>query len=331
MNTFGQLKASRIADVIGMCPTSSEFKDIVNEAMERLANRGNWKGSYQRVRFCLDNGCITLPRQIESLIEISQCSDPVPVRNQWYEFVSDVSGFIPNSDCNCQRNLIDRGYYPTFADLKPPNKEIRLYYTNSSDIGKRVLLLGNDQNEIWIRSLEDGVYIDGTWYTLASPFTQTTFAYTALTGIQKEETAGDVLVYEVDTVTSVERLLARMQPTETVAYYHRYYFNGLDSACTTSGTKTVLALAKLRFIPVSQDSDFLYIPNIPAIKDMVRSIYFDEKDTAESQAQAIRFERKAIAELNHQKQTASPKDQITIRSNVYGSAVLSKKNIGRLT
>lgn len=335
MNTLAQLKASRLGKVLGICPDTSDFLEYANEAMERLAHRGNWKGTFQRMRLCLTEGCITLPRIVESFQTISLCAEPVRVVNQFYEFLPNGNGLAWNNGCDSwcgDPMLIDRGYFPTTSDIRG-TKTIRLYYTVSSDIGKRVLIQGYDANGIWIRSVESGTTIDGFYMTLTDPFIDSSFTLTSITGIQKDVTNGDVLLYEVDTDGS-QRLLGRFEPSETVVSRRRYFYKGLEDhgdCCTDCDTKTVVGIAKLKFIPVSVNTDYLYIPNIPAIMDMVRSIYFYEKDTPTSQAQGTFFERKAIAELNHQKETDSPKSQIGARTNPYGSAALRKQRIGSLT
>lgn len=309
--------------------------------MQRLIERGNWKGSIQRIRMCLDNGCVTLPRQVLSLKDMSFCDRAIPIRNQWWEYLPNGDGVMHASNCGstCAASCpgtqaIDRGFHPTFSDVRAPNKRLRIYVQLASDYGKRMLIQGYDSNNDFIRTIDDSVNVDGIWLTFTDPYVDLPFDISSITGIQKDVTNGDVLLYEIDTITGLQRLIGRYEPSETVAQYHRYlitdFGNTGSGCCTNESTRTITALAKLDFIPVSVPTDYLFIDNIPAIKEMCQSIRFSEMDTAQAQAQALIHEKKAIRELNHQKQNLNGDDQVAVIQRVYGSAALWKKSIGRL-
>lgn len=335
-HTLRDAKDSRIPISVGVCGDSAEFLAYLNEATERLIFRGKFKGSYQKVRLCLSDGCITLPRQIASITDIALCNNPIPIRNQFFEFLSNGDGILSGDSCSCAPSqLVDRGWFPLFFDIRGTNKRIRVYPDVTTDAGKIVTFFGNDKNGNWIRSSEtvDDVttWSDGFTLTIADPFVDSTFDVKDITGIQKEDTDGAILIYEVDTESGEQRLLGRMEPKERVASYRRYFLNGLDSGdCCDCDTKTITAMAKLEFIPLSVDSDYLYIDNLPALKEMCRSILFGERDSIQANAQAELCEKRAIRELNHQKQHLNGDQEIAIGLNIFGSAPLYKQRIGKL-
>lgn len=339
--TFAQINSSRIPQVLGICADSDELYSIVNEGMQRLIERGNWKGSIQPVRLCLEEGCVTLPRQILSLKAISLCDAAIPIRNQWWEYLPNGDGILKPDGCSsaCAATCpgpqtLDRGFHPVFSELRGDEKKLRIYPTITGDVGKRILIQGYDSNGDYIRTLDNGIYIDGIWITLAEPFVDSPFEIQSITGVQKEETDGDVLLYELDVPSGSERLIGRYEPSETVAEYHRYLIYGMDAGagtcCPSETTKTIMALAKLDFIPVSKPTDYLFIDNIPAIKEICQSIRYSEMDNPGAQAKAVVHERRAIRELNHQKQNLNGNDQTAVKIQTQGSAQFWKKSIGRM-
>lgn len=334
-STLLDIRTSRIPQVLGICSDSDEVPSYVNEAMQRLMVRGRWKGSWQRARICSQGGCLTLPRQIAAIHEMAVCGMPVSIRNQFWEFLLNGTGVQwddSENHCSCPGpNFIDRGWFPTYADIIGA-KTLRLYPSVSSDNGKRVLVQGYDANNQWVRTLDSGVYIDGYYMTLAEPFVDSEFTFTSITGIQKPETDGNILLYEVD-AAGTQRQLGVFEPDEKVPQYRRYFMKNPGGLCDTSccnDSVTFTGIAKLEFIPVSADTDYLFIDNIPAIKEMCRAIRFGEMDTAQAMSQARICEANAIRELNHEKQTYNENDTIAIGCHVFGSARLNKKSIGRL-
>lgn len=334
-STLATAKASRIAQVLGICADSDEFISYINEAQQRLISRGHWKGSFQPIALCVSSGCITLPRQVAAISEVSVCNESVPIRNQWFEYLPGGIGTQFNESCStsCQsKNFIDRGFYPTIADIIPGEKKIRVY-SNAADNGKRIFFKGYDENNAWIRSLDGSSYVDGFYITLDAPFVDSTFDIRSVTHFQKEVTKFNVLVYEIAT-DDTQRLLGSYEPSETVAEYRRYFmthFNGHSGcSCSSCSSKTIHAIAKLNFIPVELDTDYLYIDNIPALKEMCQAIRFGEMDSPQAIAQAKIHERNAIKELQHEQQTYWDNDTISIGMRVHGTADLRNKKIGRL-
>jgi hypothetical protein len=173
----------------------------------------------------------------------------------------------------------------SFASTKGSNKVIRLYPTHSSDVGKTVLVQGYDSNNIWVRTNPTGSeVIDGELVTLALPFVDTTTIWYPgqPTAIQKDVTNYRVLMYEYDTVTTLERQLGDYQATETNPEYQVSFIPGFHNikccgtACSTDDDcnppRTVTALVKLAHIDVSSDRDWVLFQNIAAYKEAMLAV-----------------------------------------------------------
>jgi hypothetical protein len=124
--------------------------------------------------------------------------------------------------------------------------------------------------------------------------------FTNVTRVIKPVTNGSVRMFERDTVLNVDKPMAIYEPDETTPSYRRSRIPGLDSVggCGDSscpeGFTTVNVKAKLRFIPVVNDNDWVLIGNLPAIKEMVMSIQKAEKHLWQ---EATVYEARALTEL----------------------------------
>jgi hypothetical protein len=278
---------------------------------------------------------ITLPRNVARLINMDICRHPVKIQNEFYEFLEAGVGLQPGCECN-RLETYDRGMFPTFSDIVPPNKRLRFYITDAADIGRRALVQGADQNGTTIYSIDGINEVTGIYVTFAQPFVDTPFDISTLTGLQKDFTVGQVRVFEVDTVTGVSRLILTMEPSEEVAGYRRYFLNGLPNNCCGSTfpaapTTQVTAIGKLALIPVAVDPDYFVIQNLAALKEECQAVRFGEMDDSTSVGQAAVRHKKAINLLNGELVHHLGKERPAINFAPFGTAKLSHQRIGSLT
>ncbi len=263
------------------------------------------------------------------------------VQNEFYEFLEAGIGLQPQNNCgmdslrNC--NLIetyDRGLFPTFTDLVPGNKRLRFYITDAADVSRRVIVQGLDGNGQVIRSLDGPVQIQGIALNLTTPFVQTPFDISFISGLQKDVTIGVVQIYEYDTTTGTQRLISTMDPTEEVAGYRRYFLNGGPANCCNSATGTtvqVTTMAKLAFIPVVADTDYLVIQDLDALKEACQAVRYGEMDDSTSAQQTQLRKGNAIGLLNGELRHHLGKDQPAVNFAPFGNAKLQYQMIGSLT
>jgi hypothetical protein len=344
------VRQSRIPQVIGLCAADNgELPQFVNEAQRRLIKAGGetgWWGSWMRTAFNVDtvnDPFITCPRSIARLIDMDVCRHPVRIQNEFYEFLEAGIGLQPQNNCgvdslrNC--NLMesyDRGLFPTFSDLVPGNKRLRFYITDAADVSRRVIVQGMDGNGQVIRSLDGHFQIQGIALTFSTPFVQTPFDISFISGLQKDQTIGIVQIYEYDTTTGTQRLISTMEPTEEVAGYRRYFLNGgpascCDPAATGTTTVQVTAMAKLAFIPVVADTDYLVIQDLDALKEACQAVRYGEMDDSTSAQQTQLRRSNAIGLLNGELRHHLGKDRPAVNFAPWGTARLQNQCIGSLT
>lgn len=352
--TFLHARQSSIPQALGLCATDAPgLARYINEAQERLVIAGGetgWYGTWQKVVFQVDpkDPYITLPRQVARIINLAVCNFPVRVQNEFYEFLESGIGLQPPGCCSepspcVPLEMYDRGIVPLFRDLDASDgsRKLRFHIASERDLGRKVLVQGVDANGNTVRTLANGVDVVGEYVTLASPFADTSHSYTQITGLQKEVTAGDVRVHEVNEATGEQRLLSILEPSETVAAYRRYYINGMCNTCCqqASGSSQVVApgnkahvtaMCKLEFIPVSVDSDYLLIGNLSALKHECMAIRYEMSDSPNALAMAAAKHREAIRLLNQELTHYMGRERPAVNFAPWGAARLEHRAIGTL-
>jgi len=163
--TYGSVK-EQLARVTqnGMCADNPQLLARTNEAQERLLNKGLYAGTYGRYSVCVYGGCITLPREFETILGYNYDGAAAQVYNQWYEFMANGPGMSP---AGAWRQLQDRGFVPSFRPLDS-QRYIRVYTDLIEDATSTILFRGSDTYNNRVQTIEDGVYIDGERLNLSA-------------------------------------------------------------------------------------------------------------------------------------------------------------------
>lgn len=293
-------KQCGIAAVANVSPSDDRFLGLLNLATQNLVQSGEmfW-GLYARYQFCVTNSCLVWPREIANIEAIAVCDRPIVIRNNWFEFLECGSGLRGNgnndSDSNCGTNscggpgLFDRASATTcaFADIIGVNKKIKVYADVTEDAAARILFQGYDENKQWIRTFVSGEWVDGEYVSISTtPVTSTKF-FSSLVGVQKPLTNGTIRLYEYDTTLLTQRAIAIYEPDETNPSYRKQLLQGVcPTGCCNddSGTTQVTVMAKLEFIPVRQDTDWLLIGNFSALESEIQSILKRRNNLAQESA-----------------------------------------------
>jgi len=339
------IRNSRIPANLGLCVGDQlEIAAYVNSAQQRLlyckeAGNDGWWGTYAEVAFTVnrDDPYLTLPRNMARVIAANWCDEYVPVQNQWYEYLQFGNGRMPKTfvtNCFQEKQMLMRNNVVTSTDLSSPPQLIRVYVTESSDVGKRVVIGGLDNNNVRIYSQDGLNRVDGIYLVLDSPFVTSAYQFNQILSIQKDVTDGEVKFYQVDPTTGDEVLLLTMEPGEQTAWYRRYYLSNLPSSCcpppNDNGDVTLTAIVKLELLPVRYDTDYLLIQNLEAINAECQSIRFSEMDQPQSKQSAAERHQQAVRLLNGEIQHYLGSEQIAVGFKPFGSASLRRQQIGTM-
>lgn len=239
--------ASLIPHRLGLCrddlPGICAYVNPATEELINIASDTGWVGCYHKLVFHVDrsNPYITLPVGYSRIISLASCR-PMPIRNEFYEFLEVGTGPLPNPNgsTRCGNDLdicgtgqaFDRNQVPTAVDLTPTNQYLRVYLTDARDVGSKLLVYNAlDANGVGIYSTDVNEQVNGFLMTMTQPFTTSDSIVTSFTAIGKSVTYGDVLLKQVDADTGEEVLLSRYKPNETNPAYRRYYLRSLPNGC----------------------------------------------------------------------------------------------------
>jgi len=347
-------RLSRLPSVIGKCQGDiPEIARYVNTAQQRLlyaseAADESWYGTWAEIRINASRTApyVTLPREIARIEAITICDRPVPVYNQFYEYMQFGNGRMQQRRLNCAGTKVRAAYTRNnavlFTDLTNGPQVINVYPTDNADAqgGKRMLVQGLDQNGQPVYTNDGTNTILGEFVTLKMPFVSTVNQFTSITGIQKDVTAGPVQIFQMSPTTGDQILLSTLEPGEQTTQYRRYFFDCLPCSCCTPANipvtsqncipPQITAIAKLELIPVVNDTDWLLFQNLEAVIEEAQAVRFSEMDTESSQKQVEIHHKRAIrllnGELGHYLGVNTP----AVRVEVFGSAKLRRQAIGTM-
>lgn len=346
-NRLLDFKLSRGPTALGICQTdTASAAAIVNAATQRLLfcreanDSGPW-GAWAEMAFDVSRAepVATLSREIARLEAMDVCTQAIQMNNQFFEYLRFGFGRRPNWRRGCgPMQAYDRGTVPTFCSIDP-GQIIRVYPGDPADVGKRTLVQGLDSNNQRIYSLDNNILAEGLFATLNLPFVDValngaTMFFNKVTGLQKDETLAPVTYFQVDPATAEQSQIARLEPSELVSSYRRYYIDHLpNNCCGTDASNTtvqVTALAKLEFIPVKNDTDYLLIGNMEALINECQAVRYSEMDSGSAKQKEEFHHRQAIRFINGELVHYEGKENPAVGIFPFGSARLSRQRIGLL-
>lgn len=331
--------AAGVGSPVGLCANDiSEIAAIVNLATEQLmmdemAPDEGWWGGWMRMLFNVVGtnhaAYIITPANVARVILLAVCQTPVKIRNGFYEDLEFSIGPQPRpcQSKGCQPDTMqafERDTVVTLTDFAGTPQFLRVFTTNPADLGRRVIFQGFDKNGAEILDIDQVTQasIQGETVFINSPFVQTINQFSSLTGILKDPTLGFIQVFMVDPATGTSTLLTSMGPNENTAQYRRYLVNGLpNNGCCSNPNQPIQLTAdcRLDFIPVVSASDYLAIPNIPALIEQVQAIRYSRMDTPSSAANEAKHHKRALSLLNGQLDLYQGKTNVSVRVPIFGS------------
>jgi hypothetical protein len=341
------LRISRLPGIVGLCTSDTTgLCSLVNAAQRRLilcpeSGDEGWYGTWAEVAFTISRSApyLTLPRGIARMEQVVVCDQPIPIYNQFWEYLQFGNGRLPKQNhCDsggCLQEVLSRNSVPTWTDLSNAPQYLRAYPSNDGDTAARIFYQGTDQNNRPIVNLDGADRVQGVFYGLTYPFNTTAEQFSALTGIQKDQTLGAVEVFQVNPTTGEEVLLVTLDPGQTTASYRRYYFNNLPCSCcsdpvTEPQTITLRAICKFEPLPVLTDTDYLVIQNQEAMIEACKAVRYSEMDTVAGKQMAKDAHRNAVEYLNGELTHYYGRDNPSVIVKPYGSADLRNQRIGTM-
>lgn len=327
MITFRQLQNGPCGRIAGLDVTSQDFLNYCRDSVRQLMQRGNWYGTVWSMDGCVKNGCITWPREVDTVLALNHCDHPTIMQNHWYRFMQP--------DSQCRRRL--QGWYNNgwrgnrvmdmgnqaccFNPIQAPGFTLRVFITQPTDVGKTITFYGVDANGQEVMSMRpDTTFQAGIQLTLATPSVDTPVQFRHVTRVVKQETDGPLNVYQFNQQLGFLLDFAHYGATETNPEYQVSRVSGRMNGCGDQ----ISALIKMKYVPFKYQDDLVQIDNQDAIRDMIYSL---RKKEAGDAAAAFAYETSALRELNHQMRNLYPDENFIVNFRPFGNDDLNNCNV----
>lgn len=210
---------------IGSCDEKLFFR-WVTDAVALIANKADFEGWKGYVDICVSGQCITLPREVQTVVAVNIEGNPAVGRNQLFSFHLNGPGDNKRSSCNWYWD--DSGYsYATYRDIVTPSQLVA-YLENENDNGSSVIVHGFDEENrpLWhtVGGEQRRGYPLPTVYGYAVP-DDAMPKISRITRIVKERTKGSIRVSTTDDSGMTGTLLGVYEPDELVPQYRRIRIN----------------------------------------------------------------------------------------------------------
>ena len=206
-------------EVFGICNERKLLK-YITDAVQLLANKGEIDPLVGYVDICVDGDCITLPREIQTVLAVNIAGNPSVGRDELWNFHLNGPG-----DCgqSCNWEWINSGNFYTYRDLQCPAKLIA-FLDSAEDEGKLLRVFGHDLHNRPLRTKVGDTWEDG--YRVPQIFgyalpASTDPVVSRITGIVRDRTVANVRLSSFDGSTSTGTLLGIFEATETRPQYRR--------------------------------------------------------------------------------------------------------------
>lgn len=206
-------------NIVGTCDDPTLFRRI-NEAVEALANKGDFDPLLGEMDICTQDACVTLPREIENVLAVNIAGHPTIGRDRWFNFHINGPG-----DCggSCSWSWRDGAESSVFRELRTPSKLIA-FVAKVEDQGKELRVFGYNVANEWIRSLENGVWKDGyrvpTLFGYALPEASAPL-FARIVRVTKVTTVGMIRLTSLDISADTGVLIGQYDYDETAPLYRR--------------------------------------------------------------------------------------------------------------
>jgi hypothetical protein len=195
----------------------------LNYVVELLANESDWDPLIGVVDICTnpDARCVTLPREVETPLQINIGGTPSIARNRFFSF--HLNG--PGDDCrdSCGFSWDDKGDYATVQDPTQPVQLIA-FLEQAADTNSAIWVYGYDESNRWIRTEINGQTVDGfpvpTAFGYAMPNPDAP-KVSRIVRVRKDVTEGYVRLTSYDIGSTTGVLIGDYAPDETEPSYRR--------------------------------------------------------------------------------------------------------------
>lgn len=285
---FGRAKEilSRYYGTGGACATHPSVDQFTYECLQYLLISGEY-GNERKFCFCSQQGCITVPYELETPLKVKVDGKVGTVWDRWFEF--HQTKFFEGCQPAGTALREDPNYYPTVYNMPPGGARFGLLAHCSEDCeNKQVVVKGVDPSGREIVSFHKGKQIVGEVITLEpGQIKYTNYMFAQVTAVIKPQTKGYVTAFWVNPSTNLKGFLSDYSPLEEVPQYRRFV---LTENCWRTCNAKVSVLGRIRLKENYADNDLIPFDNLLALNlagQTVNGYYNHQPDLAVQSDRAL--------------------------------------------
>jgi len=280
---------TEVRKILGACDEDHMFERI-SQAVEVLSHSGDFDPLLGYLDICVDSQCVTLPREVETVLAVNIAGRPAIGRDQFFSFHLNGPG---DTGGRIAWEWSDQPWSPLYRDLVAPTKLVA-FLASEEDENKELWVYGYDENQKWVRSQNAaGLWVNGyqvpTIFGVAVPDDGAP-TFTRVTRVRKVEFVDDVRLASYDNDDASGTLLGIYEWDETDPMYRRIKL-GHEAEWVRIGYKK-------RVYSIKSETDLIPLPSRVPLFMMLRAlVQYDDKDIvggAEYEAHARRLLTEAI-------------------------------------
>ena len=326
MLTLADLNTGRFQTAAQCGYGSTNFLEVVNDVVNELCNRGDWKGTLLPICVQISNGCVTWPRWVGEVRKMHSHRGNIDMRNQWYQFL-DTPGWRRGWDgwCGQERQAEMQYRAPTFQDITGTGNTLQFYVDVPQDVGATITVFGQDDTGNDLKTQNgDGTWSPGITIVASLPYGSSAQIVSHIDRVVCTATIGPKRLYAFQAASNNLYNIAVYDPTDTNPSFLRYklkgggYWGGAG-CCAASSTSpclySVIALVKLARLPIQNPTDLVLINNREALLDGIRAAKLSD---AGDVAGSSKLWAAAVEKLNRQLENEDPEYQLTASDNTFG-------------
>lgn len=279
---------SKFAGKGGYCPDGDPVDLFVREVLQYMLYEGGY-GNERKFCFVADQGCITLPQELEVPLKLKIDGEVGNVWDKWYEFhsTSILENCIPANNALFE----DPNYYPTVYDMPNGGARVGVNATTKEAPDAHIIVQGEDVTGREIYTKYKGEQILGERIDICyGDFRYSQSKFRKIKNIIKTRTSGYVNLswYQPDPVF-MKGFLSAYSPLEQTPAYRKFRLTK-KCGCTYRYAK-VSIVGRIRLKDQYSDNDFIPFDNVYALSlagQTVNANYKDKIDVAVTKGNLVK-------------------------------------------
>jgi hypothetical protein len=275
--------------ILGACSLPDIYRKVT-DAVQVLANTGEFDPLFGVVDICVKDRLVTLPREVYTVLSVNLNGQPAIGRDFMFQFHLNGPG-----DCwdTGKVGWRDFGLVPAYRPMQRPGK-IVAFLQDEADEGAELWVYGWDTQNQKLKTVNaDGTVVDGyqvpTIFGYALPDAGAP-TISRIARFRKQQTVGSIRVSSFDSDTSTGTQLGVFDYDETEPMYKQIKLEKDADWIRVAYRRRVYAVKSL--------DDQIPLPSPIAVKLMVHALkYYDEGNVAQAagfEATARRFLTEAV-------------------------------------